>query len=110
MTISSRTPEGLPHVCPICGGESRIEPSFPAGDSPCPRCGHLLWWFQQRIGDHNTTITAELQFIEDLKKDSMDIVEMMMEMEDEFDFSLPDEEYQSIRTVGDLIRRIREQD
>ncbi len=87
-----------------------MEPSFPTGDVPCPRCGHLLWWFQQRIGDENITITAELRFIEDLKKDSMDIVEMMMELEDEFDLSLPDEEYGSIRTVGDLIRRIREHD
>ena len=58
----------------------------------------------------NTTITAELRLIEDLKKDSMDIVEMMMELEDEFGFSLPDEEYGTIRTVGDLIRRTREQD
>jgi hypothetical protein len=44
MVISSRTPEGLPNCCPVCHSEIRIEPSNPAGDAPCPRCGHLLWF------------------------------------------------------------------
>lgn len=43
MFISSRTPEGQPAHCPLCGSEFKIEPSRPAGDAPCPNCGHLLW-------------------------------------------------------------------
>src|SRR5262245_16113111 len=44
MHISSRTPEGTPNRCPICGATLRIEPSKPAGDAPCPQCGALLWF------------------------------------------------------------------
>lgn len=51
MVISSRTPEGRPNRCPVCGSEVVIEPSDPAGDAPCPRCGHLLWFTREDAGD-----------------------------------------------------------
>ena len=44
MPISSRTPEGTPNMCPVCGHEFRLEPSVPPGDAPCPACGALLWF------------------------------------------------------------------
>lgn len=44
MVISSRTPEGDPNRCPICGCDVRLEPSWPRRDAPCPKCGHLLWF------------------------------------------------------------------
>ena len=44
MVISSRTPEGKPNLCPVCGSGIKIEPSDPAGDAPCPKCGNLLWF------------------------------------------------------------------
>ena len=44
MEPSSRTPEGTPNRCPICGHSVRLEPSDPPGDAPCPYCGHLLWF------------------------------------------------------------------
>jgi ribosomal protein S27E len=44
MVISSRTPEGVPNRCPVCGNDLRIEPSRPTLDAPCPHCGHLLWF------------------------------------------------------------------
>jgi len=40
----TRTPEGQPHRCPLCGKPVVIEPSHPAGDAPCPHCGCLLWF------------------------------------------------------------------
>src|SRR4051812_35845432 len=43
-TISSRTPEGTPDRCPLCGAAVRVEPSVIAGDAPCPSCGTLLWF------------------------------------------------------------------
>jgi anti-anti-sigma factor len=51
MVISSRTPEGEPNRCPVCGNTLRIEPSDPAGDAPCPHCGHLLWFTRELLGD-----------------------------------------------------------
>ena len=46
MEPSSRTPEGWPNRCPVCGMDVCIEPSVPPGDAPCPHCGHLLWFAQ----------------------------------------------------------------
>ena len=51
MVISSRTPEGMPNHCPVCGADLKIEPSHPPGDAPCPRCGHLLWFTWDDLGD-----------------------------------------------------------
>jgi hypothetical protein len=48
MVISSRTPEGVPNRCPICGSQIRIEPSLPARDAPCPNCGSLVWFARPR--------------------------------------------------------------
>src|SRR5262245_48586174 len=42
--ISSRTPEGQPNVCPVCGQPTRLEPACLSPDAPCPSCGHLLWF------------------------------------------------------------------
>ena len=44
MEPSTRTPEGEPNRCPVCGKSLQIEPSRPPGDAPCPHCGHLLWF------------------------------------------------------------------
>ena len=104
MTVSSRTPEGLPNRCPICDNEVFIEPSLPAGDAPCPNCGHLLWWFQERYSDNREAITASTSFTDDLQADSLDVVELVMELEDEFEITIPDDEYEKIKTVGDAIR------
>jgi anti-sigma B factor antagonist len=51
MVISSRTPEGQPNHCPVCRSDLRIEPSDPTGDALCPRCGHLLWFAWEDLGD-----------------------------------------------------------
>jgi anti-sigma B factor antagonist len=51
MVISSRTPEGQPNICPVCGSHVRIEHSDPAGDAPCPQCGHLLWFAWEDLGE-----------------------------------------------------------
>ncbi|NLZ66492.1 MAG: acyl carrier protein [Clostridiaceae bacterium] len=45
--------------------------------------------------------------IEDLNADSLDLVELVMSMEQEFDLSIPDEEAERIRTVGDAVAFIR---
>ena len=44
LIISSRTPEGVPNLCPVCGADFKLEPSNPPGDAPCPYCGHLVWF------------------------------------------------------------------
>lgn len=48
------------------------------------------------------------RFAEDLKADSLDIVELVMDLEEEFDVSIPDEDYDKIKTVGEAISYIEE--
>ncbi|MEI7698191.1 MAG: acyl carrier protein [Planctomycetia bacterium] len=48
-------------------------------------------------------ITRESSFVDDLKADSLDIVELVMALEDEFDVKIPDEDYDKIKTVGNAI-------
>ena len=54
------------------------------------------------------TITADTDFVEDLNADSLDVVDMLMSLEDEFDVEIPDEEIENIHTVGDLVAFIEE--
>jgi len=44
MEISSRTTEGLPNKCPICGKQIWVVPSVPPGDATCPHCGSTIWF------------------------------------------------------------------
>lgn len=48
-------------------------------------------------------ITMEASFREDLEADSLDVVELVMELEDEFDIEIADEETEKIQTVGDAV-------
>jgi len=53
-------------------------------------------------------ITPQKSFEADLGADSIGLVELMMQFEDEFDMSIPDEEAEKIKTVGDAIQYIEE--
>jgi acyl carrier protein len=54
----------------------------------------------EQMGVDKPEITRETSFINDLNADSLDTVELVMEFEDEFDMSIPDEEAEKIQTVG----------
>lgn len=51
-------------------------------------------------------VTKTASFIEDLGADSLDIVELVMTMEEEFDLDIPDEDAEKIKTVGDVVSYI----
>ena len=57
----------------------------------------------EQMGIEKSEITRETSFINDLNADSLDTVELVMEFEDEFDTSIPDEEAEKIQTVGAAI-------
>ncbi len=57
----------------------------------------------EQMGVEKSEITRETSFINDLNADSLDTVELVMEFEDEFDVSIPDEEAEKIQTVGAAI-------
>ena len=54
----------------------------------------------EQMGVDKSEISRETSFINDLNADSLDTVELVMEFEDEFDMSIPDEEAEKIQTVG----------
>ena len=51
-------------------------------------------------------VTEDARFVEDLNADSLDIVEMIMALEEEFSSEIPDEEAEKLKTVGDAIKYI----
>lgn len=60
----------------------------------------------RQLGVKEDEVAAEKSFVDDLGADSLDIVELVMAMEDEFGFEIPDEEAENIRTVGDAVSYI----
>ncbi|RDW19455.1 acyl carrier protein [Oceanobacillus arenosus] len=59
-----------------------------------------------RLDVEESKITMEASFKDDLEADSLDVVELVMELEDEFDLEIADEEAENINTVGDAVNYI----
>lgn len=108
MTVSSRTPEGEPHHCAICGAVVVTEPSEPLGDSLCPRCGALLIRLRDslrtKIGDAVDHLAADTSIAEEMGLDSLETVELVMEWEERFGVEFTDDDAEHIQTLGDAIR------
>ena len=62
----------------------------------------------KQFGEGEKTVTIETSFVNDLGADSLDVVELVMELEDEFDVSIPDEDAEKMQTVGDAVKFINE--
>ena len=60
----------------------------------------------EQLGVPKEEVGLDSVFVDDLKADSLDVVELVMEFEDEFDITIPDDDYEKIRTVGDAINYI----
>ncbi|MBQ8998469.1 MAG: acyl carrier protein [Clostridium sp.] len=56
--------------------------------------------------DDLDTITMETSLVEDLEADSLDAVEVIMALEDEFGIEIPDEDAENFKTIGDLYKYI----
>ncbi len=62
----------------------------------------------EQLGVADTAVTMESSFIDDLGADSLDIVELIMALEEEFDLEIPDSDAEKIITVGDVVEYIKE--
>ncbi len=60
----------------------------------------------QQLGKPIEEITEEKEIVKDLAADSLDVVEMLMSLEEEFSITVPEEEAINIKTVGDIINLI----
>jgi acyl carrier protein len=61
-----------------------------------------------QMGADKTTITRNTSFVDDLNADSLDTVELVMEFEDAFETSIPDDQAEKIKTVGQAIDVIKQ--
>ncbi len=57
----------------------------------------------EHLAVNKETVKRETAFIEDIGADSLDIVELVMELEEEFDIQIPDDQAEKIKTVGEAI-------
>jgi acyl carrier protein len=62
----------------------------------------------EQLGVHESKVVPEAKFIDDLGADSLDIVELVMALEEEYGIEIPDEDAEKIVTVGDAVRYIEE--
>jgi acyl carrier protein len=70
----------------------------------------ILEWVQRAAGETlgmlPEQISADTDIVGELKADSLDVVELVMEIEDEFDLTIPDEDYDQFQTIADVVRYI----
>ena len=62
----------------------------------------------EQLGATEASVTMEASFIDDLGADSLDIVELVMALEEEFDIEIPDADAEKVVTVGDVVDYIKE--
>lgn len=60
----------------------------------------------EQLNVDSDSVTADASFVDDLGADSLDIVELVMTMEEEFDLEIPDEDAEKIKSVGDVIKYV----
>lgn len=62
----------------------------------------------EQLGATEASVTMEASFIDDLGADSLDIVELVMALEEEFDIEIPDADAEKVVTVGDVVEYIKD--
>ncbi|WP_026370841.1 acyl carrier protein [Kallotenue papyrolyticum] len=62
----------------------------------------------EQLGVDESRVVPEASFTEDLEADSLDLVELIMSLEEEFGVEIPDEDAEKITTVGDAINYLRQ--
>ncbi len=62
----------------------------------------------EQLGATESSVTMEASFIDDLGADSLDIVELIMALEEEFDTEIPDSDAEKVVTVSDVVEYIKE--
>ncbi len=62
----------------------------------------------EQLGVEEGNVTMEATFVDDLSADSLDIVELVMALEEEFDMEIPDSDAEKVVTVGDVVDYIKD--
>lgn len=62
----------------------------------------------EQLDAEEDAITLDTSLVDDLGADSLDVVDLVMTLEDEFDMEIPDEDITDVRTVGDIVKYLEE--
>jgi acyl carrier protein len=63
----------------------------------------------EQLQAEDASVTMDTHLMKDLEADSLDAVEIIMAIEDEFDIEIPDDEAEKFQSVGDIVRYVEEQ-
>ena len=74
-------------------------------NSPADRISKII---VEQLGVNEDQVKPEAKFIEDLGADSLDTVELVMALEEEFETEIPDEDAEKLQSVGDVIKYIED--
>ena len=74
-------------------------------NSPADRISKII---VEQLGVNEDQVKPEAKFVEDLGADSLDIVELVMALEEEFETEIPDEEAEKLQSVGDVIKFVED--
>jgi acyl carrier protein len=113
MTVSSRTPEGEPGYCVLCGKSFYVEFSDPGNDATCPYCGQLVAESADLV-NRLQAMFVETRDITPLqgeslrnfltsKFDSLEAVELVMRLEKNFGIRISEDDAITIQTVKDAV-------
>jgi acyl carrier protein len=80
-----------------------LELAEPAGVALCPRCGRLFLRVCERLAVNPAEVTLSTTLAGDLGADSLDVLELLMEVEEEIGAKIPEERTREITTVGDIL-------
>ena len=101
ITCKENTKTGKIHVINLRGGEL----SKMSSEEVFEKVKGII---VEQLGVTEDTVTSEASFIDDLGADSLDIVELVMALEEEFDIEIPDADAEKVVTVGDVVDYIKE--
>ncbi|MEI8216660.1 MAG: acyl carrier protein [Eubacteriales bacterium] len=62
----------------------------------------------EQLGVEEAAVTPETSLMKDLEADSLDAVEIIMAIEDEFEIEIPDEDAEKFHTIGDIVKYVEE--
>lgn len=88
------------------GGFRRESPSFSEENPVSDTQDKVIEIVSEHLKVPKDELKVESRFVEDLKADSLDLVELVMEFEEAFSITIPDEDYEKIKSVGDAVKYI----
>ncbi|MCB9091691.1 MAG: acyl carrier protein [Halobacteriovoraceae bacterium] len=72
--------------------------------------GKIIQLVSDATKTESANIKTETNFIDDLNLDSLDMVELMMKMEDEFGIEIPEDDTEKLKTIGDVVSYLKDKD